>query len=231
MLYSGLSALFSVLLGRERIDDGADHAQEQSVAQTRSFTSMLLLVQALVAVARGDAPALERLERLPGVLEDLVDRLGDLAQELGTDERIERFFFLGGGPLYGLANEAMLKTKEMSLSYAEAYHPMEVRHGPMSMVDERALVVGLLSDTGLEEEISVLRDMKGLGALTLALIEDDSAFTDWRADHVVALNSGLDAWERGALYLPVVQRLAYHRAVAKDLDPDQPHNLKAVVEL
>ncbi|MDH7475378.1 MAG: SIS domain-containing protein [Anaerolineae bacterium] len=205
--------------------------QEQSVAQTRSFTSMLLLTQALAATLAHDEKMLEHLQQLPNALEDLVARLGDLPQRLGTDLGIERIFFLGGGPLYGLANEAMLKTKEMSLSYAEAYHPLEFRHGPMSMVNEHTLVVGLLSDAGLEEELRVLRDMYRLGANTLALVEDAAALTAWRPDYLVELRSSLDEWERGPLYLPVLQRLAYHRAMTKGLDPDRPHNLTAVVEL
>jgi glucosamine--fructose-6-phosphate aminotransferase (isomerizing) len=209
----------------------APAAQEQSIAQTRSFTSMLLLAQALTAVLARDEGMLEGLYRLPDALDDLVDRAGDLPRQLGADLDVERIFFLGGGPLYGLANEAMLKTKEMTLSHSEGYHPLEFRHGPMSMVDERTLVVGFLSDTGLTEEIRVLKDMGALGARTLALVEDGSAFTDWRADHVIELCSGLDEWTRGPLYLTVAQRLAYHRAVAKGLDPDRPHNLTAVIEL
>jgi glucosamine--fructose-6-phosphate aminotransferase (isomerizing) len=209
----------------------APDAQERSVAQTRSFTSMLLLTQALAATLAGDEGMLERLRRLPDALEDLVERVGDLPQRLGEDRDIERLFFLGGGPLYGLASEAMLKTKEMSLSYAEAYYPLEFRHGPMSMVDEHTLVVGFLSDTGLAQEVRVLKDMQRLGGRTLALVEDAAALSGWRADHAVELRSGLDEWERGPLYLPVIQRLAYHRAVAKGLDPDRPNNLTAVVEL
>lgn len=205
--------------------------QEQSIAQTRSFTSMLLLIQALAATLAGDEGMLECLHRLPDALEALVVRLGDLPQRLGADLEIEQFVFLGGGPLYGLANEAMLKTKEISLSYAEAYHPLEFRHGPMSIVSEGTLVVGFLSDTGLTEELRLLEEMQRLGARTLALIEEASVFRHWRAEHVVELQSGLEEWERGPLYLPVVQRLAYHRAVAKGLDPDRPNNLRAVVEL
>jgi glucosamine--fructose-6-phosphate aminotransferase (isomerizing) len=178
-----------------------------------------------------DVGMLERLCRLPGALEDLVDRLGDLPERIGTDLDIERFFFLGGGPLYGLAGEAMLKTKEMSLSYAEAYYPLEFRHGPMSMVDGRTLVVGLISDTGLAEEMRVLEEMQGLGARTLALVEDGPASTGGQADDVVELHSGVDEWERGPLYLPLLQRLAYHRSMAKGLDPDRPNNLEAVVRL
>jgi glucosamine--fructose-6-phosphate aminotransferase (isomerizing) len=209
----------------------APDAQEQSIAQTRSFTSMLLLIQALAAVLSRHDGMLKRLHRLPDVLDGIVDRLGDLPRRLGEDQGIERLFFLGGGPLYGLASEAMLKTKEMSLSYAEAYYPLEFRHGPMSMVDGHTLVVGFLSDTALMEELRVLEDMHGLGARTLALIEDSSAFAGWQPDHVVELRSGLGEWERGLLYLPVLQRLAHYRAVAKGLDPDRPTHLKAVVEL
>jgi glucosamine--fructose-6-phosphate aminotransferase (isomerizing) len=209
----------------------APHAQEQSIAQTRSFTSMLLLTQALTAAIARDEARLEHLGRLPGLLDDLEGRLGDLPCHLGAELTIDRIFFLGAGPLYGVANEAMLKTKEMSLSYSEAYHPLEFRHGPMSMVNERSLVVGLLSDTGLVEELRVLREMQELGARTLALVEEGTMLTNQRPDHVVELGSGLGEWERLPLYLPSLQLLAYHRAVAKGLNPDRPNNLTAVVQL
>jgi glucosamine--fructose-6-phosphate aminotransferase (isomerizing) len=209
----------------------APDAQEQSVAQTRSFTSMLLLTQALAATLAHDDGRLERLQRLPEALDKLLTRLDDLPRRLGEDQEIDPIFFLGGGSLYGLANEAMLKTKEMSLSCAEAYHPMEFRHGPMSMVSEHTLVVGFLSDTGLPHEIRVLQDMQELGACTLALVENGGTFTDWRADHVIELQSGLDEWERGPLYLPPIQLFAYHRAVGKGLDPDNPRHLSAIIFL
>ncbi len=206
-------------------------AQEESVAQTRSFSSMYLLTLGLSALLAPDQTMLDRLERLPAALTSLIERLGNLSQQLGQDERIQRFFFLGSGALYGLACEAMLKTKEMSLSYSEAYHAMEFRHGPMSMVDEQSLVVGLLSDVGLERELGVLRDMQALGGRTLALIDDAARLGDTRPDYVVELKSDLDEWTRGALCLPVLQRIAFHRAIAKGLNPDRPHNLKAVIEL
>jgi glucosamine--fructose-6-phosphate aminotransferase (isomerizing) len=192
---------------------------------------MLVLAQALVATLARDQEMLQRLYRLPPLLEELVSRWQELPRQLGEDMAVQNFFFLGGGPFYGLANEAMLKTKEMSLAYAEAYHPLEFRHGPMSMANEHALVVGFLSDTGLVEELEVLRDVQELGARTLALIEDAQAISGWLPDHLIELRSGLDEWERGPLLLPPVQRMAYHRALAKGLDPDRPHNLTAVVEL
>lgn len=209
----------------------APDAQEHSIAQTRSFTSMFLLVQALAAALARDGGMFERLQRLPGALEDLTGRLRDLPKQLGEDQSIEQLFFLGGGPLYGLACEAMLKTKEMSLSQAEAYHPLEFRHGPMSIVNGRTLVVGFLSDTGLAEQVRVLTDMQRLGACILAFAEDAASFSGWQPDYAVELRSGLGEWERGSLYLVPIQYLAYHRALAKGLDPDRPTHLTAVVEL
>jgi len=156
----------------------APAAQEQSVAQTRSFTSMLLLTQSLTAALARDEEMLARLRRLP-----------------------------------------------------VAHHPLEFRHGPMSMVNEQTLVVGFLSDTGAAQETRVLEDMSRLGGRTLALVEDRAVFAGWQPDDLVELRSGLDEWERGPLYLPPIQQMAYHRAVAKGLNPDRPHNLTAVVEL
>jgi glutamine---fructose-6-phosphate transaminase (isomerizing) len=206
-------------------------AQEESVAQTRSFTSMYLLAEAFAGALAGDAETLTRLQTLPNTLEKLLTRVGALPQRIGEDLSIERIFFLGGGPLYGLASECMLKTKEMTCSWAEAYHPLEFRHGPMSVVNHQTLVVGLISDSQQDAEIKVLQDMQKLGARILAITENANKPEYQGFEDVVELRSGLTEWERGALYLPVVQWIAYYRALAKKLDPDQPENLTAVVEL
>jgi glucosamine--fructose-6-phosphate aminotransferase (isomerizing) len=209
----------------------ADAAQEQSVAQTRSFSSMAILCQVLAALLAGDRARLDALAPLPRLLEALVAQAGATAQALGGDLSLDRFFFLGNGAFYGLACEAMLKTKEMTVSWSEAYHTLEFRHGPMSVVAPSALVVGLMSQIATEAEIAVLRQMKGLGGRTLALCEGRGAH-DWSGvDTVIEVQSGLDDWMRPVLYLPVIQWLAFHRALAKGLDPDNPQNLSQVIVL
>ncbi len=115
----------------------------------------------------------------------------------------------------------MLKTKEMSQTYAEAYHPMEFRHGPKSMVNDRTLVIGLLDERGYEYERAVLDEMAGLGAMAINV----SAHPD--ADFRIA-ESGDAPLVR---YLPLLQWMGYHRAVNKTLNPDLPHNLDMVVQL
>ena len=206
-------------------------AQEQSVAQTRSFASMLVACQVLIAALAGQSEAAARLAALPELGKSLLEAHGNLAALLGADLSLERFFFLGNGPLYGLAQEGMLKMKEMSLSYSEAYHTLEFRHGPKSMVDPHSLVIGLLSDPGRDLETRVLAEMSSLGGRILALAGEHAGLPGFTPEHEVALGPGLSWTERLVLYLPILQLIAYHRAVAKGLDPDRPRNLTAAVIL
>jgi glucosamine--fructose-6-phosphate aminotransferase (isomerizing) len=206
----------------------AREAHEQSVAQTRSFTSMLVAVQALVSIVAGQ-PFSSRFCELPELGAALIKDNLDLAQQIGRDAALERFYFLGSGPFYGLACEAMLKMKEMSLSYSEAYHFLEFRHGPMSMVNRQTLVVGLLSTAALPHEIAVLKDMRALGGRVLAITP--AKLPSEAADYQVVLPQGLTDLERGALYLPALQLLAFYRSLHNGLNPDTPTNLTAVVNL
>ncbi len=194
----------------------AQAGQEQSVVQTRSFSAMLVMAEGLARIFAGNQVPPDWLY---GDNEELVQQAGKLAEKLADPERFDRYYYLGSGPLYGLASEAMLKMKEMSLTDAEAYHPMEFRHGPKSMVDERTLVVGLLSEEGYAEEKAVLDEMRELGATTLTLAARDDA------DFPLASQYPL------VRYLPLLQWMAYHRAVKKTLDPDHPRHLEQVVQL
>jgi glucosamine--fructose-6-phosphate aminotransferase (isomerizing) len=204
----------------------AEAAHEQSVAQTRSFSSMLLLVQALAATIAGQAVAV--LASLPGRLDSLLESTEERLEALGRRLDLEHVFFLGSGYQYGVANEAMLKMKEMSLTSSEAFHFLEFRHGPMSMATGEALVVGLLSGVARVHEERVLTEMSALGAQTFWLnCSPDSR----QENHVDFGSNGFPPWALPVLFLPPLQLLAYHRAITKGLDPDNPRNLEAVVSL
>lgn len=203
-------------------------AEEQSIAQTRSFSSMLLMAQFAAYVAAGDQKRLEELRLLPLAFDRLVSHYEPLAHSLASDMNLKHFVFLGSGYHYGLACEAMLKAKEMSLTVSEAFHFLEFRHGPKSVVTPQTLVVGLLSEPAGAEENKVLAEMRALGARVVAIAETDDGVS---ADHVVEVKSGANDLARGILYLPFLQLLAYHRSMQNGLNPDQPTNLDAVVFL
>ena len=196
--------------------------QEQSVAQTRSFASMYVASTALATVMAGRDDLLEAMYALPAQGEVLIQTYEPLAREIGQNMDLDRYYFLGSGPRYGLACEANLKMKEMTLTRSEPFHFMEFRHGPMSLVTETSLIIGLLSDNNRRHEQAVLDDMARLGSRVLSIGEMDTNVT---------FNSRLPESIRNVLYLPVPQLMAYYRSIAKGFNPDQPHNLTAVVKL
>jgi glucosamine--fructose-6-phosphate aminotransferase (isomerizing) len=196
--------------------------QEESVAQTRSFASMYVAVTALCARMAGRGDLLNEMNRLPEIGNWLIDKWEEFARELGENLNFDRFYFLGSGIRYGLACEVNLKMKEMTLTHSEPFHFLEFRHGPMSMVNQNAVVVGMLSDTNRVHEAKVLSEMEELRGTVASLGESE-------AD--VEFKSGIPESVRGVLYLPVLQLMAFYRSLAKGLNPDRPNNLTAVVKL
>jgi glucosamine--fructose-6-phosphate aminotransferase (isomerizing) len=196
--------------------------QEESVAQTRSFASMYVAVTAFCAHMAGQSDLLDSMEALPKVGERIIKDFEPTARQIGENLHFDRFYFLGSGIRYGLACEVNLKMKEMTLTHSEPFHFLEFRHGPMSMVNEKAVIVGLVSESNFRHEKAVLTEMKALGGKIIALGESDLD---------IAFKSEIPERVRSVLYLPVLQLMAFYRSLAKGLNPDRPNNLEAVVKL
>lgn len=204
-----------------------EEAGEEAIPQTRAFTSLYLAAQYLAGLVADDQHYLASLERLPALAEDLLERSAEPISQL-AQAGWERIFYLGSGPYYGLACEGALKIKEMALTWSEAYHFTELRHGPLALMDGDTLVVGLLSDTAARVEQPILADARELGGLTLALAEQPPANL---ARYTIGLQSGLPELARGPLYVLPLQLLALARAQAARLDPDRPRHLQQAVVL
>lgn len=199
-----------------------DKGQEESVAQTRSFASMYVAVTALCAKMAGRGDLAAAMERLPEVGNSVIGKYEAWAKRIGENLAFDRFYFLGSGIRYGLASEANLKMKEMTLTHSEPFHFLEFRHGPMSMVNHNTVVVGLLSEVNRLHEAKVLETMRSFGGTVASVGEKE-------AD--VCFESNIPEEVRGVLYLPVLQLMSFHRSLAKGLNPDRPNNLTAVVKL
>jgi glucosamine--fructose-6-phosphate aminotransferase (isomerizing) len=209
----------------------AEGADEKSVVMTRSFTSMLLTIQRLAAMCSQNGEYLKELESLPRLGTEVLNRAKVMAPGITRDRDWSSFVFLGPGPYYGLACEAMLKMKEMSLSVSEAYHTLEYRHGPMSMVNDRMLITFFISDKGRREETVLLKEMKKIGAKILTICENGGDGIRESSDYCLELNSGLSDSARLILCMPMVQLMSYHWARRKGIDADHPKNLTQVVQL
>jgi glutamine---fructose-6-phosphate transaminase (isomerizing) len=203
---------------RARVD--LDHAAEESVVQTRSFTTMML---GALSLFRPVPDGLGDLLHATGT--QVLERADELVARVLEGGAPRRIVVLGSGPRYGLACEAALKLTEVALVEAQAFHTLEVRHGPMSMIGEGTLVIGLLDeDEPLERR--VLSDMAGLGASTCAV-----ATTPAVPGVDLAPDDELPRGWRDVFALPFVQLLGLEMARRNGLDPDRPENLTAVVTL
>lgn len=131
------------------------------------------------------------------------------------------FVVLGSGPLYGIAQEGALKLQEMSISYTQAFHPMEYRHGPISLLDERTVVVVLYSTELQAEEEQLVREMQEKGARVIGI--------GGPGDLSIPLDR--PEVECALLCLPALQILGERIAQARNIDSLAPRHLTKVVRV
>ncbi len=205
---------------------------EIGVASTKAFTTQLVALRLLtIALARRrglDAEAervlVEELEALPRQVEVVLELSEAIAGMANAFADLDNALFLGRGAFYPVALEGALKLKEISYIHAEAYPAGELKHGPLALVDERMPVVCALPDDPLLEKVlSNLQEVRARGGELFLF-----------SDHQVEIpldryqNLTLDDICPGTapiVYSVPLQLLAYHVAVLKGTDVDQPRNL------
>jgi glucosamine--fructose-6-phosphate aminotransferase (isomerizing) len=208
---------------------------EIGVASTKAFTTQLVALQLLVLELARMGGQVEA-EQLAQWVSELNGLPGLIKQALALDEKIEllaeRFvdkhhaLFLGRGSHYPIAMEGALKLKEISYIHAEAYPAGELKHGPLALVDHDMPVVAVAPNNRLLKKlISNIEEVRARGGemFVIADAEAVSSFQD-RHGEIIELDTG------GPLLAPVVltiplQLLAYHVAVLRGTDVDQPRNL------
>lgn len=204
------------------------HIREKSVVMTGTYTNILLTAQLVAGIVSSDEHFLSELKQLPNIGDKVMPQAETLAKKLGVEKQYTHFIYLGLGAYYGMANEGMLKLKEMTQLFAEAFNPMEFRHGPISVLNENCRVI-LLSQSELRSfEIEVVNDVRRSGAKTVVIGDGLDKFA---SDETFELASGLSDKSRAILYLPLLQYMAYFRTLEMGLNPDKPRNLNQVVVL
>ncbi len=208
-----------------------DPAAEKSTVMTRSFSSMLLGLQFLAASVAKDATLLEELRQLPAQSAAMFQELPERVRDFVSRHDLENYSFVGQGPFFGIANEAMLKVMESSCSYGQVFYSLEFRHGPKSIVSPRSLLGFFISDRAYAAEVDLLEEMKALGATTMAVTSKPSSRIQAAADLFVEVPAGRLECSRLAACALAGQLLGLYTGLKKGLDPDSPRNLSQVVIL
>jgi glucosamine--fructose-6-phosphate aminotransferase (isomerizing) len=206
-------------------------ADEKSTVMTRSFTSMLLALQSLAGFRAGALEFLTAFHQLPAEAEKFLPVAQKTVQSLVSSHTFADYVFLGQGPFFGVAQESMLKVKEMSCSYAQSFHTLEFRHGPKAIVSPETLLTFFLSESGFESEAPLLHEMKELGAVTLVIANRATTAVRKSADYLVELSLTIPEPARAAAAVIPGQLLGFYTGLRKGLDPDSPRNLSRVVML
>jgi glucosamine--fructose-6-phosphate aminotransferase (isomerizing) len=207
---------------------------EIGVASTKAFTTqltVLLLLALRIGEAKGTldpslrAELIQGLRELPALLErinTLEPRIAKWAQDW---REAKDFLYLARGPLYPIALEGALKLKEISYIHAEGYPAGEMKHGPIALIDSRLPIVALMpNDAHREKTLSNLQEAAARDGRILALVNDGDEGLDHIAQDVIQLPK-VNPWLAPILYVVPLQLLAYHIAVLRGCDVDQPRNL------
>lgn len=206
-------------------------ADEKSTVMTRSFTSMLITLQSLAAIRGGRRDFLDALRKLPDQVTGQWNAIHSTIKSLADSRVFADYVFLGQGPFFGIAQESMLKVKEMSCSYAQCFHTLEFRHGPKAIVSPETLITFIISETGFAAEVAVLEEIKKLGGTTLVISNAGDSIIRRAAGYFVELSLDVPETARVAASVIPGQLLGFYTGIKKGLNPDEPRNLSRVVML
>ncbi len=207
---------------------------EIGVASTKAFTTQLTAL-ALLTVALARRNGLEdkqerilvaQLSELPGLIEQVLtldSSIETLAQHFVDKHHA---LFLGRGVQNAVAMEGALKLKEISYIHAEAYAAGELKHGPLALVDEDMPVVTVAPDDELLEKLkSNLQEVRARGGELFVFADPRVQFGERSGIHTMRMPALIEDFQAPILYTIPLQLLAYHVAVLKGTDVDQPRNL------
>jgi len=208
---------------------------EVGVASTKAFTNQLAVLMSLAITAARQRSAIDaareaelvgKFAHVPGLINQalsLSGHISDLSRKLATASDI---LFLGRGSMYPMAHEGALKLKEISYIHAEAYASGELKHGPIALVEETLPVVVLAPrDALFDKTVSNMQEVMARKGMVL-LVSDAAGITQAGDDVWATIQMpDVDPIFAPLVYVVPAQLLAYHTAVHKGTDVDQPRNL------
>ncbi len=207
---------------------------EIGVASTKAFTTQLVALYLLAIHFARQTGKIDR-ETLEQCVQELIELPGKMEKVLSNTDKISAwarrfkdykdFLYLARGALYPIALEGALKLKEISYIHAEGYAAGEMKHGPIALIDAEMPVMVLLRHGPLfEKMISNIQEVKARDGIILALIEGEPSEILGPAEFQFVLEPS-SQWLSPVLFSLPLQLLAYHVAVLRGTDVDQPRNL------
>ena len=203
-------------------------------SSTKAFTAqvtVLTLMALSIARKKGAIPE-SKYQHLAVELSAIPDKVADvlatepLIRELSEEFKdVAHFLYLGRGYNFPVALEGALKLKEISYIHAEGYPAAEMKHGPIALIDENMPVVVLATNRSAYEKIvSNIQEVKARKGRVIAIVSEEDEAISELAEHVIVIPETEEALTPLLSVIPL-QLLAYHIAVLRGCNVDQPRNL------
>lgn len=207
---------------------------EIAVATTKAYSAQLIAIYAL-AIQLGKYREIIDEKRYTSLIEEMETLPEKMERVLSDKERIQWFaskyanaqdmYFIGRGIDYAVSLEGSLKMKEISYVHSEAYAAGEIKHGPISLIEDGTLVIGICTDKKLFEKTrSNMVEVKSRGAYLMGLTSYGNYSIEDTADFTVYIPQ-TDPYFTTSLAIIPLQLLGYYLSVAKGLNVDKPRNL------
>ncbi|GBD88603.1 glutamine--fructose-6-phosphate aminotransferase [isomerizing] [bacterium BMS3Abin03] len=233
-LVLGICNVVGSTIARESMAGVYIHAgPEIGVASTKAFTSQLIVLALItLLVARKKSLSTSEGKKITDELQKLPDKISEILKLNDQIEQIanefkdsKNFLYLGRGYNFPVALEGALKLKEISYIHAEGYPAAEMKHGPIALIDENMPVVFIApKDSTYEKIVSNIEEVKARGGRIIAIADDADGEIDSLVDYVIKIPRTIEMLSPVLNSIPL-QLLAYHIAVIKGLNVDQPRNL------
>jgi len=207
---------------------------EIGVASTKAFTAQVTVLT-MMAIMIGKEKGLLSEKRFSQLLKELNDVPGQIEKILELNEEFKHIaemykdvsnaLYLGRGVSFPVALEGALKLKEISYIHAEGYPAAEMKHGPIALIDEKMPVVFIATRDGSYEKIvSNIQEVKARNGVVIAIVTEGDSIIKEIADHVIEIPKSDEALVSLTAVVPL-QLIAYHIALMRGCNVDQPRNL------
>lgn len=207
---------------------------EIGVASTKAFTgqvTVMVMLALTLAKARGTIgteeliTTLTELTNIPSKIEKILTLNDEIKSLSRTFTYADNFIYLGRGYSYPVALEGALKLKEISYIHAEGYPAAEMKHGPIALIDAEMPIVVVATRNALYDKIiSNIQEIKARGGRVIAIVNEGDSVIRKMADYAIEIPSTIECLDPLITTIPL-QMLAYHIAISKGRNVDQPRNL------
>lgn len=207
---------------------------EIGVASTKAFTgqvTVMVMLALTLAKARGTIgteeliTTLTELTNIPSKIEKILTLNDEIKSLSRTFTYADNFIYLGRGYSYPVALEGALKLKEISYIHAEGYPAAEMKHGPIALIDAEMPIVVVATHNALYDKIiSNIQEIKARGGRVIAIVNEGDSVIRKMADYAIEIPSTIECLDPLITTIPL-QMLAYHIAISKGRNVDQPRNL------